>query len=174
MINRLKEYKLLAQCALAENRQAFGQLVVMYRPVVMSFLLNITHGDASLSDDLAQETFIKAYSNVRNFRGLSSFKTWLYRIAYNEYISNMRKQRDVGMDELPDIAAGDDDDDRVDSVHEAIARLEDPIKAIVVLHYIEDQTIKDISKALDMPEGTVKVYLMRGRERIKKIIADER
>lgn len=174
MISRLEEYKLLAQCALADNRQAFGRLVEAYRATVMSFLLNLTGGNVSLSDDLAQDTFIKAYVSVRSFNGLSRFKTWLYRIAYNEYISYFRKSRELVLDSLPEIAYENEPDDRLTTVNEAISELSTPIKAVIVLHYIEDQSIKDIAKVLDMPEGTVKVYLMRGRDKIKKTVKNER
>ena len=174
MISRLEEYKLLAQCALADNRQAFGRLVEEYRPAVMSFLLNLTGGNVSLSDDLAQDTFIKAYVSVRSFNGLSRFKTWLYRIAYNEYISYRRKSRELPLDSLPDTADETETDERLTTVNEAISDLSEPIKAVIVLHYIEDQSIKEIAKVLDMPEGTVKVYLMRGRDKIKNTVKNER
>lgn len=174
MISRLEEYKLLAQCALADNRQAFGRLVEAYRATVMSFLLNLTGGNVSLSDDLAQDTFIKAYVSVRSFNGLSRFKTWLYRIAYNEYISYCRKSRELLPDSLPDTADENETDERLTTINEAISELSEPIKAVIVLHYIEDQSIKEIAKVLDMPEGTVKVYLMRGRDKIKKTVKNER
>lgn len=174
MISRLEEYQLLARCALADNREAFGRLVEEYRPTVMSFLLNLTASNTALSDDLAQETFIRAYMAVRSFNGLSRFKTWLYRIAYNEYISYLRKAREMTVEGLPEVVDNDYTDEREETVNEAIAHLPEPIKAVVVLHYIEDQSIKDISRALGIPEGTVKVYLMRGREKIKKTVRNER
>ncbi len=174
MISRLEEYKLLAQCALADNRQAFGRLVEAYRPTVMSFLLNLTEGNVALSDDIAQDTFLKAYMSVRSFNGLASFRTWLYRIAYNEYISYRRKNHELNLDVLPDVAEESRSDERYATVTEAMARLPDPIRAVMVLHYVEDRPIKEIAKALGMSEGTVKVYLMRGRYKIKKSVKDER
>ena len=106
MLTRVEEIKLLAQCALADNRVAFGRLVEAYRTDITRFFLNLTLGDHALSDDLAQETFIKAYLNVRGFKGLSKFRTWLYRIAYNEYYSHLTdRQRAVValfyIDDLP-------------------------------------------------------------------------
>ena len=83
-MKKIDELRLIAQCALGDSRQAFGQLVEAYQSQLRRFLMNLTSGDEALTDDLAQETFLKAYVNVRNFKGLSSFATWLYRIAYNE------------------------------------------------------------------------------------------
>ena len=73
MLSRLDEIRLLSQCALADNRDAFGRLVEAYQPRVRRFLLNLTMGDEMLTDDLSQETFIKAYVGIRSFKGLSSF-----------------------------------------------------------------------------------------------------
>ena len=88
MLSKLDEIRLLSQCALADNRDAFGRLVEAYQPRVRRFLLNLTAGDEMLTDDLAQETFIKAYVGIRGFKGLSSFSTWLYRIAYNQFYTS--------------------------------------------------------------------------------------
>lgn len=174
MNRRLEEIKLIAQCALADNRQAFGRLVDMHTPTVKRFIANLVNGDMALTDDLAQETFIKAYLSIRSYKGLSSFSTWLYRIAYNEYVSWMRKHRESAIDEIPDVAAEEDECDRSAALREALDRLPEPHKAIITLFYIEDQPIKKIAVIMDMPENTVKVYLMRGRDRLRKIVAPEK
>lgn len=59
------------------------------------FLLSLTKGDVSLVDDLAQETFIKAYLSVRSLEGITRFHTWLFRIAYNEFVSHTRRVRNL-------------------------------------------------------------------------------
>ena len=87
----LNDIALVTQVAVFHNKRAFDQLVRKYQSPVRRFFLNQTLGDAQLSDDLAQETFIKAYLNITKFRGLSSFSTWLMRIAYNVFYDEMRK-----------------------------------------------------------------------------------
>lgn len=77
------------------------------------------------------------------------------------------------LDILPDAADENETDERLTTINEAISGLSEQVKAVIVLHYVEDQSIKDISRALDMPEGTVKVYLKRGRERIRKTLKNE-
>ncbi len=92
MLGKFEEMKLLALCMATDNRDAFSRLSVAYQDGLRRFILNLTGGDASLTDDLAQETFLKAWLGIRSFKGLSGFKTWLYRIAVNEFISHRRKK----------------------------------------------------------------------------------
>ena len=87
MLSKVEELKLISRCVLADDRRAFGELVEAYQPRLRRFFMNLTLGDEYLSDDLAQETFIKAYIELRSFRGMSRFGTWLFRIGYNEFYS---------------------------------------------------------------------------------------
>ena len=72
-MNSLDDNKLVTQAAVFHNRQAFGRLVVKYQSPLRRFFLHQTAGDEALSDDLAQETFIKAYTNIGKFRGTAAF-----------------------------------------------------------------------------------------------------
>ena len=82
----LNDISLVTQVAVFHNKKAFDQLVRKYQSPVRRFFLNQTLGDEQLSDDLAQDTFIKAYVNITKFKGLASFSTWLFRIAYNVHL----------------------------------------------------------------------------------------
>ena len=86
------DISLVTQVAVFRNKKAFDQLVRKYQSPVRRFFLNQTLGDEQLSDDLAQETFIKAYVNITKFRGMSSFSTWLMRIAYNVFYDEVRSR----------------------------------------------------------------------------------
>ena len=79
----MNDIKLVTQVAVFGNKRAFDSLLRKYQSQVRRFLLSLTLGDRQLADDLAQDAFIKAYANIGKFRGLSSFSTWLMRIAYN-------------------------------------------------------------------------------------------
>ena len=94
-MSKTTDISLVAQVAVFGNKRAFDELVRRYQSPVRRFFLSQTLGDSQLSDDLAQDTFIKAYTNIRSFRGLSSFQTWLMRIAYNVFYDNCRKMRNV-------------------------------------------------------------------------------
>lgn len=94
-MNQLNDLSLIAQVVVFHNNKAFDQLVRKYQSAVRRFFLNQTCGDSELSDDLAQETFIRAYTNLASFRNLSSFSTWLYRIAYNQYYNYLRSRKET-------------------------------------------------------------------------------
>ena len=174
MLSKLDEIRLLSQCALADNRDAFGQLVEAYQPRVRRFLLNLTMGDEMLTDDLAQETFIKAYVGIRGFKGLSSFGTWLYRIAYNEFYSHTRRHHEEHVEDiarLGDVStAANDAIDASMTVQEAMARLGENERVAITLFYIEDQPLKQVAKIMRMPEGTVKSLVYRAKDKMRQFI----
>lgn len=89
-MGRLNDLSLATQVAVFGNKRAFDQLVREYQSPVRRFLLSQTAGNEALSDDLAQETFIKAYTHISQYRGTSSFLTWLTRIAYNVWYDYKR------------------------------------------------------------------------------------
>ena len=175
MLTRVEEIKLLAQCALTDNRAAFGQLVEAYRTDIIRFFLNLTLGNHALSDDLAQETFIKAYLNIRGFKGLSKFRTWLYRIAYNEYYAWLRGRHEERLDDNAyDIGSTDTDNETKIDVQAAMQSLNDKQRAIVTLFYINDLPISKIAQITGMPTGTIKSHLSRAKAKLAQIlITDE-
>ena len=169
-LTKWDELKLIARCVAADDRDAFGRLVEAYQPALLKFLVNMTCGDAALADDLAQETFIKAYLSLRSFRGLSRFKTWLFRIACNEYLSWKRRyDAEVPTDRLPDMPdVGTDRLSRAAIVDSLLASLPDRDRLITTLYYLEDMPTKDVAKAVGITDGAVRTSLCRIRARLKK------
>ena len=176
MLSKFDELKLLAQCALGDDRRAFGALVEAYQNEIRRFFLNLTFGDVSLSDDLAQETFIKAYTSIRSFKGLSKFSTWLYRIAYNEFYSYSRRQHEERLLEgihshldEPITSHEDCSDSRID-INTALQRLNATERTIVTLFYLQDVPIKKIREITDIPEGSIKSHLSRARAKMEQVL----
>lgn len=173
MLNKAQELLLIARCIAADDRDAFGQLVIAYEAGLRRFILNLTMGDAALSDDIAQETFLKAYLAIRSFKGIASFKTWLYRIAYNEFITF--KRRYVETNDIEDTAPviGSDtvaqSDAKMD-LQVCLNALNDSERTIVHLFYIEDLPIKKVCEITGYPEGTVKSYLSRARTKMAEAL----
>lgn len=140
------------------------------------FLLALCSGDAALADDIAQDTLVRAYVSSGSFRGLSKFSTWLFRIAYNCYIDHRRKPvREVvsidgreAMNVLSDETA--DASFRFQQLYLALDHLAEKEKAVLVLHYFEDRSIREIAAILQMPAGTVKYHLSKGRNHLKEKI----
>jgi RNA polymerase sigma-70 factor (ECF subfamily) len=94
-VERIEDISLVTQVAVFHNRRAFDKLVKEYQSPVRRFLLSQTLGDSQLSDDLAQDTFVKAYTHISQFQGKSSFLTWLFRIAYNVFYDYLRSHKET-------------------------------------------------------------------------------
>ena len=128
-------------------------------------------GDEALAEDAVQETFIKAYRAVDRFRGDSSEKTWLMRIAVNTCKSMRRTAwmralySGVPLEAAPE--PGREDSYRDDTVLRAVMELPDKLRQAVLLYYYQDMKQADVAKALNVPEKTVATRLMRARNRLK-------
>ena len=172
----MPEKGLLENRAVSGNRRAFDELVRRYQSPVRRFFLSQTMGDEQLSDDLAQDTFIKAYTNITSFRGLASFKTWLMRIAYNVWYDHTRKG------ERGEVRSEKNEKERVNNsltshhspltselrldLYAALALLKPDERTCITLQLIDGYDIAGIAKITQMKEGTVKSHLSRGKEKL--------
>lgn len=164
----MSDISLVTQVAIFGNKKAFDQLVRKYQSPVRRFFLNQTLGDVQLSDDLAQDTFIKAYTNIAKFRGLSSFQTWLFRIAYNVFYDYTRTHHAThDVEDMAYKTAGErvDTNLKVD-VYSALSLLKKDERLCITLQLIDGYPIEDISKITGMPAGTIKSHLHRGKEKM--------
>lgn len=167
---------LVTQVAVFHNRRAFDQLVRKYQSPVRRFFLNQTLGDEQLSDDLAQETFIKAYVNITKFRGMSSFSTWLMRIAYNVFYDQVRSKHQT--DDIEDSTAAmrqtastGDSNMKMD-IHAAMAQLKPDERTCITLQLIDGYPIDEISKITGIAENTVKSHLKRGKDKMANYLRE--
>ena len=157
---------LVAQVAVSGNKRAFDELVHRYQSPVRRFFLNQTMGDEQLSDDLAQDTFIKAYTNITSFRGMASFKTWLMRIAYNVFYDYTRSHRATeDVDVVPQRSGGENSSLQMD-IYAALALLKSDERTCITLQLIDGYDITGIAKITQLKEGTVKSHLSRGKEKL--------
>ena len=157
---------LVTQVAVSGNRRAFDELVRRYQSPVRRFFLSQTMGDEQLSDDLAQDTFIKAYTNITTFRGLASFKTWVMRIAYNVWYDYTRsKHQTEDVDAAPQRAGSENSSLKMD-LYAALALLKPDERTCITLQLIDGYDIAGIAKITQMKEGTIKSHLSRGKEKL--------
>jgi len=168
-VTELNDIALVTQVAVFHNKRAFDQLVRKYQSPVRRFFLNQTLGDEQLSDDLAQETFIKAYVNITKFRGLSSFSTWLMRIAYNVFYDNVRAKKQT--EDIDSFAAMRQTSSTGDSnlkmdIYAALDLLKPDERTCITLQLIDGYPIEQISKITGIPDNTVKSHLRRGKEKM--------
>jgi len=164
------DLSLVAQVAVLGNKRAFDELVRRYQSPVRRFFLNQTLGDEQLSDDLAQDTFLKAYLNIGQFKSLSSFQTWLMRIAYNVFYDHCRKKNvECGLlnDDCSAMSATSDSHSsfKID-LYAALALLKPDERTCITLQLIDGYDIQKIVEITGIKEGTVKSHLSRGKDKM--------
>lgn len=174
---------------LAGERDAFGELVARWQDRIHAAVYRMT-GDADDARDLAQETFLRAWSSLRSFEGGASFGTWLYSIALNQVRSEMRKRSALkrGAPVSLDAAPGGGDDDRgidppapgrspeqamsskddVRLLRAAVASLDDDSREVIVLREFQDLSYEEIAEVAGVPVGTVRSRLFRAREELRR------
>ena len=165
----LSDISLVTQVAVLHNKKAFDQLVRKYQSPVRRFFLNQTLGDEQLSDDLAQETFIKAYVNITKFRGMSSFSTWLMRIAYNVFYDDVRSRKqteDIDTSSAVRQSSKSGDSNLKMDIHAALALLKPDERSCITLQLIDGYPVDQISKITGINENTVKSHLKRGKDKM--------
>lgn len=169
-MSQLNDISLVAQVVVLKNTRAFDQLVRKYQSPVRRFFLNLTCGDSELSDDLAQDTFIKAYTNIASFKNLSSFPTWLYRIAYNVFYDYIRNRKETTDLDGPEVETGNSTEQvnvgtKMD-VYQSLKTLKEIERTCITLFYMEDISIEKIAGITGCPAGTVKSHLSRAKEKL--------
>jgi RNA polymerase sigma-70 factor (ECF subfamily) len=182
----VSDAQLIARVLVGDDRHAFTELVRRHQSTVRACLRKLTAGNHALADDLAQETFVLAWRNLKSFRQEARFSTWLYRIATNCWLADARKRkeellgdRDAGIAEDDDetMADGDHADDHTRSaslkldLERAMALLSEGERAAIVQCYHNDLTHEEAAYVLDCPVGTVKTHVLRGKQKLKLALA---
>jgi RNA polymerase sigma-70 factor (ECF subfamily) len=179
--------QLIARVVVQDDRHAFSELVRRHQSAVRATLRRMTAGNHALADDLAQETFMLAYRNLKSFRQEAQFSTWLYRIATNAYLADARKRKEELLgDRDADVSADEDDDAagpeegggdhtrsatlRLD-MERALAVLSDGERAAIVQCYHNDLSHEEAAYVLNCPVGTVKTHILRAKQKLKSQLA---
>jgi RNA polymerase sigma factor (sigma-70 family) len=171
----LTDADLVTRVLVDDDHHAFAELVRRHQSVVRGLLRQLVRSDVTLADDLAQETFVRAYKNIRSFRGEAKFSTWLYRIGYNVFRGEARRRKElVGIDETQLESQRDpstvDAGLRHDLAH-ALQTLPLHERTAVVLCCQNGLSHDEAARVLEIPLGTVKTNVLRGREKLKKLLA---
>lgn len=160
---------------------AYAVLVDRYKHMVFTLALRILKNRED-AEEIAQDTFLKAYLALKDFKGDSKFSTWLYKIAYYRSLDYLKKNRrqvettSIDISEEYNIAAMDDALDgleakeRKELIKRAIQKLPADDSVLITLYYFETLSLNEISKVMGIPANTIKVRLFRGRKRLAKIL----
>ncbi|OIJ21587.1 RNA polymerase sigma factor SigW [Anaerobacillus alkalidiazotrophicus] len=171
------------------DQEAFAELVELYKDKVYQISYRMV-GNVHEAQDIAQEAFLRAYMNIDTYDLDRKFSTWLFRIVTNLSIDRLRKKKpDFYLDQEVDgtegltlasqIAATDElPEDQVityelqDWIQGEILNLPPKYRSAIILKYIEDLSLKEISEILDLPIATVKTRIHRGREALRKRLSN--
>jgi len=170
----------------AGDIQAFTTIVSNYQRMVFTIVLKIVDNRED-AEDIVQEVFVKVFKSLNQFKEESEFSTWLYRIAYNTTISELRKRKLAYVSINDNLNADDEpltDDDELDSTDIKLQNLDEALKKLppdeiflVTLYYFEEQSIEAISKISALSVANVKVKLHRIRKKlaleINRLLQDE-
>jgi RNA polymerase sigma-70 factor (ECF subfamily) len=163
----LTDADLIARVLSREDQHAFGELVRRYQSPVRAFLARLARGDTHLADDLAQETFVKAWRKLHTYRASGRFSTWLFGIAYNEFRTVARQRKELALEDVEEPTADARSDLRLD-LTEALKELYSSERAAIVLCCQNGLTHEEAAQVLDCPLGTVKTNVLRGKEKLKR------
>ena len=173
----IDEEDILRRCRSGE-REAFAVLVDRYGSMAYTVAYRLV-GDADAANDLAQEGFIAAYQNLRQFRAGSRFSTWLCSIVLNRCRDHLRAaKRMTALDAVPDLRANYGKDPAeaasTEETHSSLQRALDELppeyREVLVLKHIEGRSYAELSEMLGMPVGALKVRAHRGRALLRDIL----
>lgn len=165
--------------ALSENELA--ALMDAYSNMLLRVAVLILK-DMKLAEDAVQETFFKFYAGYASYRGEAGIKTYLCRILVNECRQSRRKawyRRNVPTPIFEPGLADENSEAGIGSLHdrlsltEALMKLAPGSREVLLLHYYNDLSVREISEALRIPEGSVKSRLKRGRDRLRDILRED-
>ena len=169
-----EEQQWISRVLALDDHAAFAKLVQLHQPAVHGFLRRLLGHDASRADDLCQETFWKAYRHLGQFQGRGRLLSWLFGIAYQQFITERRRQQPP-LEPLTeqDLADTDNSDKLLSTLtfDQLLLQLRPEERAVVELHYRHDCSHPEISAALALPLGTVKTLLRRARLKLQALYA---
>ncbi len=167
---------------------AFGELVERYQSLVVGFCYRLL-GNREDAEDIAQETFLRAFGAIRGFQPRAKFSTWLLTIAKNLSLNLLRDERKRGrdvhvvnvleeemqaVDLVPNGNPGPDEalrqNERAERVRRALLELSDVHRSIIVLRDFEGMTYEEIARVMRCRKGTVKSRLSRARDHLKEVL----
>ena len=165
---------------LAGQANYFSYIVDKYQDIVFSIALKVLRNREE-AEEMAQESFIKAYKSLGSFKGKAKFSTWIYRITYNTCISETRKKKkhfistdDIQIkDEAEEMNLdGIPEENRAKAIQDALKKLPEEEYTLVLLYYFEEQSVGDICKVTGLSESNAKVKLYRARKKLYTILND--
>ncbi|MBI4885777.1 MAG: sigma-70 family RNA polymerase sigma factor [Acidobacteria bacterium] len=174
----------LARQALAGSQEAYRTLVARYASAAVNAAARLV-GDRAMAEDLAQDAFVRAFTRLKTYDPDRRFSAWFFQVLHNVVVDYLRRRRldMVSLDALQEGGYAGPPDATVASpavdlerhalataLSAALLRIRVEYREAIVLRYQQDLSVEEIARALQLPEGTVKTYLHRGRKELAAIL----
>jgi RNA polymerase sigma factor (sigma-70 family) len=178
-LSELDDSRLIERVIRHHDHHAFATLVMRHQGAIRAVLRRLSKGDSALADDLAQATFLRVYTTLSSFSGSAQFRTWLFRIACNEYLQYRRLarvSREVPLEEDQEqhlrveaetLSASDMSID----LERALASLNDAEREAIIVCYYADMSHGEAALMLNCPLGTLKSHVQRGRQKLSAYLS---
>lgn len=156
------------------TREQFIHYVEGTQKAFRRFLVALCCGDAALADDIAQESYIKAYLSCDSFKNPDKFNAWIFRIGYNTFINHRRSNKIFSnYDEVQYIKSPDSTDSQFEyqALYAALNNLPGKERTSVLLFYMEGYSIKEIAEIEETSQDAVKQHLSRGRKHLRHLLS---
>jgi RNA polymerase sigma-70 factor (ECF subfamily) len=181
-VDRQAERELLERVK-AGQREACAELVREHHAVVYRFLVHLAR-DVHVAEDLTQETFAVAWQQIGKFRGRARIGTWLHRIAYNKFVDARRgTERSAALQARLEQQSSESQastpmdgllaDERSRWLYDAVAQLDEAERTLIVLHYFQELSFREMAEVLGEPKGTVKWRTSQALGRLRSRLNDE-
>lgn len=169
------------QKTLNGDTHSFGCLVKKYQDFVFTIVYRIVKTREE-AEEIAQDTFLKAYESLASYRGEAKFSSWLYSIAYRKALDALRKNKKYKAFELiEDITEGEveiidnallylQDEERKTAIQNCILKLPEDEAAIITLYYFEEQSVREVASITGLSEDNIKVKLHRSRKKLFSLL----
>ena len=163
--------ELVARVVASQDAKAFGELVRRHQSQIRNFLRKLTR-DTELADDLAQDSFMHAWDKMHTYTGRGSFIGWLLKVAYTTFLQSKRKANRYGeilqqVGEQRESSAMPVSEEITD-LDRFMAVLTEEERAVMIMSYACGMSHREISESADLPVGTVKSIIFRGKEKIRE------
>jgi len=167
----------LVERALQGDTRAFGTLVEKYQDFIFTIALRVVKVREE-AEEVAQDTFIKAFQSLSGYRGDAKFSSWLYSIAYRKALDSIRKnQKKRNIELVEEITEGEintidnalhymQEKEKKEVIQQCILQLPEQEAVIITLYYFDDQSVKEISAITQLSEDNIKIKLYRSRKKL--------
>lgn len=163
------------------NVNAYAFLVEKYKQMVFTLSIRIVKNKEE-AEEISQDVFVKAYTNLKNFKGESKFSTWIYKIGYYASLDTIkRNKRQLNAENIDEIYEGDigvlqdalsylEEKERKNIIKKSLLKLNEDEQVILTLYYFEELPLKEISEVVNLSSDNVKVKLFRARKKLATIL----